>query len=808
VNRPFVVVSLGWIAGSLLCYVWVQPLFFYICLGIGGFGVGGWLYYWYRKGLLLSLFVIGLAVGAARFTYVEESNHSQIAQLVQGASVQAVVSGRIDSAPQVDGDRLLFCLRVEQLQSNGVAKSMQNERIQVSVHLRNEQEWRQAQQWERGFQVELPLVLEHPPPARNPGGFDYRTYLYRQQIHWSSRVEGLGKIEVLSPSSADIWGWVDRWRKFLGEKITHMYAPDQVGLMRAMLLGERNVLDEETAQQYQELGIIHLLSISGSNVGIFVIGLYWIFRQLRLTKEKAAWLLIFFLPLYALLTGAEAPVVRATLMAGMACVAVVLRRFQDTLSFLALSLLIQLWWNPYQWMEPGFQLSYLITAALILMVPPLVERFSFGWYPVRQAIAVTMVAQIVSFPLLIWHFHEFSSLSWLANLLVVPLISLLVVPMGTLALLVSLLSEWLAIGLAKLSSFCIGIVDIIVDFMLQFAATQRNWVSPHGGWILVYGLLVYLVWVSWIARRFYDIRFRYLTSLSLMIWLMLAQQWPQWVRDETRITFLDVGQGDAAVIETMGGKVILIDGGGTFSFPKKQWQIRNIPYDVGKKVLVPYLKYRGIQQIDTIVITHGDADHIGGLQSVAEQFPVKQVIHNSHPPASPLEAKLLQTLIDQQAKLFTVPQGTTWEIEQGVKWQFLHPDEKQLLGKKTKLNNDGMVVLLSIYGYPILMTGDIEAPAEEQILQTCHLPKIHLLKVAHHGSRTSTQASWLEAVQPQIAVISVGEKNRYGHPAPEVLQRLHQFGAHVLRTDEQGAITFHIKPERIWAETMMQPEKE
>jgi competence protein ComEC len=808
VNRPFVVIGLGWIAGSLLCHVWVQPLFFWICVGIGSFGIGSWLYYWQRKGLLLSLFVLGLAVGAARFTFVEENNHSQIAQWVQGASVQAAVRGRIDSAPQVDGDRLLFCLRVEQLQGEGVAKSIPHERIQVSVHLRNEQEWGQAQRWERGFQVEMPLILERPPPARNPGGFDYRAYLYRQQIHWSSRVEGLEKIQVLSSSSVDVRVWVDRWRKCLGEKITHLYTKDQAGLMRAMLLGERKELDEETAQEYQELGIIHLLSISGYNVGIFVIGLYWILRRLRLTKEKAAGLMLPFLLLYVLLTGAEAPVVRAALMAGMACIAVVGRRFQDTLSFMALSLLIQLWWNPYQWMEAGFQLSYLITAALLVMVPPLVERLPFGWYWIRQAIVVTVVAQIISFPILIWHFHQFSFISWLANLFVVPIISLLIVPVGTLALLVSLLSEWVGTGLARFSSFWLQIVDIGVDWLLQFAWADRSWVSPHGGWILVYGLLVYFTWVSWIAGRLYERRFRYLTSCSLLLWLVLAQQWPQWVRDETRLTFLDVGQGDAAVIETRGGKVILIDGGGTFSFPKKEWQIRKIPYDVGKKVLVPYLQSRGIQQIDTIVITHGDADHIEGLQAVAEQFSVKQVIHNPHPPASPIEAKLLQTWVDRQTEMLTVPQGTAWELEQGVKWQFLHPDEKHLLGKTRKLNDDGIVVLLSIYGYSILMTGDIEASAEDQILQTCHLSKVHLLKVAHHGSRTSTQARWLQVVQPQIAVISVGKKNRYGHPTPEVLQRLHQFGAQVMRTDEQGAITFHIKPGKMWAETMIQPDKE
>lgn len=257
---------------------------------------------------------------------------------------------------------------------------------------------------------------------------------------------------------------------------------------------------------------------------------------------------------------------------------------------------------------------------------------------------------------------------------------------------------------------------------------------------------------------------------------------------KTHVTFLDVGQGDCIVIETDQGKTILIDGGGTPNFSKEEWQVHRKPFEVGRDVIVPFLKYRGIREIDTLIISHGDLDHIGGLQAVVSQFPVKRVIRNALRPQSKTEEELMALLIDRGATIVTVFNHDAHLIEEGITWQFLHPSDTEQSIEGTS-NHQSVVLLMSIYQHRLLFTGDIEKETEDQLLAQWQLPPVDVLKVAHHGSKTSTQAHWLAHIQPKEAIISCGRKNRYGHPSPIVIQRLQKYQARIWRTDQHGGIT-------------------
>ncbi|MBA4493100.1 DNA internalization-related competence protein ComEC/Rec2 [Paenactinomyces guangxiensis] len=801
-KRPLVLLSLGWITGSLLCYGWWKSVGFYLCMAMGVAVVGGWLFYQYRKGLLITLFLLGWAIGAARMAYVDIHNHSVLKQIAGSREEwNAVLAGEICSRPQVDGDRLLFELKVQNLRSGSTVRSIPDEIIKVTVVLKSKEEWEKAHQFQRFWKVEMPLALKTPSPPRNPGAFDYRAYLYRQQIHWLGINQSFGQIKIVS-DRPHLFVWMDELRNRLGVQIENIYSPEHAGLIRGMLLGERNEVDPDLEADYSALGIVHLLSISGLHVGVIVACLYFILKRAGLTREKAALFVMLSLPFYVLLTGAGAPVVRSAVMAGLAMLAVLLNRWKDTLSFLAFSLLIQLWVNPYQMVEAGFQLSYLVTAALIICVKPLAQKLPFPWIWLNQGVAVTLVAQVVSFPVLIRHFHEFSFISWLANLLFVPVTSSLVIPLSMLALGVSLVKESWGSLLAELASLLLDLIHTGVYLLLQLPWVHANWVPPSFVWILFYGMVSVYLWISWTGDLIDSARHRVIAGLCFTSLIVAAHQMPAWDREQATITFLDVGQGDCTVIETMKGKVILVDGGGIPAFPRESWQKRSDPFEVGKKVLVPYLKYRGIRRIDELVLTHGDLDHIGGLQAVAERFPVGRVIRNPHPPRSLVEGKLLQTLVKKGTPVYTVSPGSTREIEPGVKWQFLHPDRKNL-GSKDRSNDDSVVFLLSVYHYRVMMTGDLEHTGEKKILSAWDLPEVHLLKVAHHGSRTSTQEEWLQALRPRQAVISAGTGNRYGHPSPEIIQRLQSYGVRIWRTDLHGAVTVQIGQDRTAIKTML-----
>ncbi|WP_170839780.1 DNA internalization-related competence protein ComEC/Rec2 [Lihuaxuella thermophila] len=805
-KQPLVWSSLGWITGSLLCHWGWKSVSLYAGLAVGISVLGAWFFYQYRKGLLVTLFLVGLSVGAARYAYAEVNNHSAIAAVVgSNGETAAVITGEIVSRPQVDGDRLLFDIKVRQLADGRIRWRIPEEEIKVTVRLQNETEWLNAHQFQRYWKIETLVVLERPSPARNPGAFDYRAYLYRQQIHWLAKGESLDRVKILSADRDHLFVWMDRLREELGSQIERIYSPAYAGLIRGMLLGERERVDAEMEAAYSTLGIVHLLSISGLHVGVLVACLYFLLKQTGLTREKAALLVILALPFYVILTGAEAPVIRAAIMAGLSLLAVLFGRWKELLSFMALSLLIQLAWNPYQIFEPGFQLTFLVTGALIIGVEPIARQLPFPWHRLNQGIAVALVAQVVSFPVLIYHFYEFSFLSWFANLLFVPVISSLVIPVSTAALLLGFVHETAGRWLAGFSSLLLDLVHKGTDLLLEWSWAHVTWVPPTLLWVLLYSLAAIYLWISWAGNLIFPGRHRMLSGLCFICLVAVAHQAHLWGKDEARIAFLDVGQGDCTVIETPEGKVILVDGGGTPFFPRKPWQIRRDPFEVGKRIVVPYLKYRGIRQIDELVITHGDTDHIGGLLAVAERFPVRRVIRNPHPPGSQTEKRLLQTLAKKGTRIYTLSPGVSWEVEPGIKWKFFHPDPSRLIGTNEKSNNDSVVFLLSVFQMRIMMTGDMEREAESKVLSEWALPTVDLLKVAHHGSRTSTQAKWLQVLKPRQAIISVGRENRYGHPAPEVLQRLQAIGAAVLRTDRHGAVTVKIRPEGIRTETMLQP---
>lgn len=767
----------------------------------------GWAEHYYVRRLLpLFLFMIGLAAGGAHLGWTDEGNRSAIAEAVtvESREVRAFVSGMIDSPPEVDGDRLRFILKVYSLAvDGGRVQSIPGERVAVRATLREAREQAFARRWKRGTELAAPVILERPAPARNPGGVDYRLHLYWQRIHWTAKMDGLSRVTVQPAAFPGIRAAVDDLRGFLGERVELLYPEDTAGLVRGMILGEREAVPPDAEEAFALLGLAHLLAISGLHVGVFVGAIYALLKGLGLTREKAAGIVILFLPLLALLTGAGAPVIRAALMAGLSLLAVILRRWRDGVTFLAVAAWVQLVWNPYQLFQPGFQLSFAVTLALLVAAGPVSRMLPFPWMWLNRLVAVTLVAQLASFPFIIFHFREFSFLSWAVNLVAVPVVSLLVIPLSMAALALGAVHEGLAYIPAMLSSFVLSALLKGTDPLVRWSGLHPAWSPPPAWWMAAYALVCFQGLIAWTG----DVRRRALhrTAFALMMSGLLAFAWlPDALsrEKELRITFLDVGQGDCAVIETPGGQVILVDGGGQLPFPREAWQRRREVYDAGREVVVPYLKYRGIRKIDYLVITHGDADHAGGLAAVAERFPVRRVIVGLHAPGTEMERRLMRVLEDKGAKLFKASRGRGWPLEPGVSWQFLHPGREFSPGGKT--NDHSVVFLLSAYGRTVLMPGDIEEEAEREIAAAWNLPPVDLLKVAHHGSRTSTQPVWLEEVDPVHAVISVGEKNRFGHPSPEVLRRLEERGTMVWRTDRHGAVTVRISPSgKMRVETML-----
>lgn len=805
IQRPFVWLAWGSMLGTCLGAAFDSR--FWVSIGlIMTFLIGIFCYMKWARGFYWLLLVSSCLLFLLRFSYVDGTNRSQLDHLVKEEELH-VVQGNILSFPRMDGDRFYFDFALNQIQNEKNTYHLEEERIRVIVLLQQKGDRNHVKSLMRGDLIQAKIKFMRPQPARNPGGFDYKKFLYYQRIHWLGEVGSLHQIEPLQRSRWNFRNLIDQLRQQLADQIAQIYAPPYEGYIRGLILGEREQLDPQMEESYASFGIIHVLSISGLHISILVALCFYLLKGIGFSREKASLLVFSILPCYVLLTGAEPPVIRAGIMAGLLLIAVMLNQWKDSLSFLAIAFLLQLGWNPYLLFTASFQFTFIITAALIVGVPPLVDRISGSWQWLKQALTVALVAQFASFPIAIRFFYEFTFLSWIANLVFVPFISLLVLPGSMLAVAVSYINLAWGSLIASLTVTILKWIHYGMKWLYPLYFPVKTWQPPSLYWVFVYSGASLYLWFALIQERRNQTLHRFIAVSLFIGTLFWAYSPPDEWGIKTRVTFLDVGQGDCTLIETEQGRTILIDGGGTPFTERERWKVRRDPFEAGKDVVVPFLKYRGIDQIDTLIITHGDADHIGGLKAVISRFPVKNVIRNPLPPHSKLEKELMEQLNDQGTPIYTAPIGITLPIEDGVWWQFLHPSVEERLKNGESTNNDSVVILFSFYGHPLLMTGDIEKVAEDVLLKRWNLPPVEVLKVAHHGSKTSTQESWLQQINPKEAVISVGRKNRYGHPSQAVIQRIQKHQARIWRTDQHGAITIFFYPDRYTIESMISFEE-
>jgi len=771
------------------------------------------------------------------------------------------VEGMILSPVQVDGDSVQFQLRASSIHVNTeTTPRLINERVQVQLKLLTEEEQQQAYTWRRGEQMQVKGVLERPSGPSNAGGFNYRSYLQStNHIYWLLRVKGAEQASI-SPSSpytiAAMLGHIDVIRSWLGSKMEELYPEEQAGYMKGLVLGSGDDMNPEVFRQFSALGLTHILAISGLHVAVFLYVVHALLRLIRVPRERALLMMAALTPFYVLMSGASPSVVRAGLMAVIGLLAAYANRLKDGLHLLSASAILMLLWNPSYIHNVGFQLSYLVTAGLILGVAP-VRGLLPNWRKGKallDLVVVTLVAQFVSFPISIYYFNQWNPLSIPANLVFVPFISFIVMPLGAASLALgpiwALVSQWLAAAGQTMN----GLTFVLVRYTAELRGWQTVWAQPPIWWIVLWYLSMG-VGVRAARQWSNDRRMRLerasassaadaitipldsgseqarsaisghrqlagMTAAVIMIAALLGYAWMPDAFDRTaQFSALDIGQGDSILIRTGSGKHILVDGGGTVTFGKEKesWQAKQDPFEIGRKVLVPLLKQRGVNAIDLLVITHLDSDHIGGLQAVLESIPVRMIWWNGTVKHTEDAAKLMETALKLRIPMFQAGAGMKWQPDDGASLDVLWPEASTTaapLNEVDDQNESSVAFLLTLYGRTFLLTGDIGKASEREMLDqfadssacersnsskvmplsTSNKYCLDVLKVAHHGSKGSTSSDWLSYWKPVYAVISVGKDNLYRHPNAETIERLIQAGVTVWRTDRDGETAFAVKP--------------
>ncbi|WP_096224825.1 DNA internalization-related competence protein ComEC/Rec2 [Geobacillus sp. FJAT-46040] len=660
------------------------------------------------------------------------------------------LSVRFSAAPAIDGDRLQAAVQAGK------------ERVQLRYIIRTaaEKEALRARLMP-GVVCRLSGMLERPMPASNPYAFDYRRYLRRHRIHWLFLPEAID-LSACVRVRPTIIERLEAIREAGVRRIEAQFPPEAAGIAAALIYGERRSLDEEVISGYQQLGIIHLLAISGGHVTLLV-GAALAVAIRFVTREAAVLALLVFLPMYAVLAGASPSVLRAC-ATGMIVLAVQWKKGMihplDALSWTALALLV---FDPYMVWDVGFQLSFLVTFALLAHVSVLASARSM----LQNLFQTALAAQLAALPILLYHFYEISVWSIGLNVFFVPWYSFVILPIAFLSAVFSFSPLiWLFSRLIELTDAVVRFFSVDYSFMLVLGRPEP--------WCLAgYLTAIAAAFLDWERGRL----LRGLTAVAAATALQLAAPY---VDPKGEVTVLDVGQGDCIYIELPYRKAVyLIDTSGTPEWVREPWRKRSRPFAVGRDVVVPFLKAQGVRTLDQLILTHDDADHIGAAPEVMGAVRVKKIV--TSPGALPA--------VKAMARPFSVPvaasvRGDRWKVGDAA-FSVLHPE-----AGNNEDNNGSLVLLARLGRLTWLFAADIEEEAEQALIRAYPELRADVLKVAHHGSKTSTTELFLRTVKPRAAIISVGRYNRYGHPSPEVLMRLRQQRAIIWRTDENGAIRY------------------
>lgn len=602
-----------------------------------------------------------------------------------------------------------------------------------------------------GDLIYLEGKLEIPKIATNYKGFDYRQYLKTQKIQGIVIADNV-KILKAKYKNNLIYQIQKKIKAIIKEKL-----PDETGnLLLAILVGDKKDLSEQIQINFKNSNLSHMLAVSGAHVSYIIIGLTYITQNSIMGKRKGRVFCIFFLIIFMAITNFTPSVTRACIMAILTLVSEILYKKADIYTNISISALIILLYNPYSLLDLGFKLSFGGTIGIIIFmrfIKKKQEEPKLLNY-IKQMALVSICANIIIIPIIMNNFNTVSLTFLVSNILASPILAIIVI-VGFSIIIISIISHSLSNILVFWLNPILNLLIKISSFCSKLPFAKILVVTPYiFNIIFYYTIILYLVNYNNL-KQFIKKKTVILLSIILILSNFIFYILPQ----DLKIYFIDVGQGDSTLIVTPSKKTILIDGGGSESF------------DVGEKVLLPYLLDRRIRKIDYIMISHFDTDHCKGIFTVIENLKAKNIIISKQAKKSENYKKFKEIVANKKINIILVKAGDKIKIDKYIYFKILFPTEKLIM--QNPLNNNSIVSQLNYKSFKMLFTGDIEEIAEKEILnlQKDKL-KSTILKVAHHGSNTSSTQEFINSVKPELALIGVGKNNTFGHPSECVVEKL------------------------------------
>ncbi len=741
------------------------------------------------RSLLRSFTFPALLICSSAIAYIASSSFAERNHITNflDADERVKIVCEIADEPKIKDGKTSVIVHVRSIAAQG--ESLQTKGDALLTIVPNQREHEVPVEMHYGSIVTFTGTLNAPTSVRNPGEFSYRDYLALNNIFATIHVAGYSEIQILQRSSPN---WFFEYlifptKHFVVKVVRSVSSGDEANFLIGLLLGDRTDISSDIKNAFINTGTIHVLAVSGSHVVLVVAVFYTLLGLLRLPETAKNVVTIAGIFFYMELTGATPSVVRASLMAIVVLLAKLFQYRTNVYNALGASAVLLLLDDPRQVFDVGFQLSFAAVFSMVYFYPKLaalIRKIPERWEEIKgmdaalKLFALSLAAQIGTLPFTAYYFGRVSVISLLANLVVVPLVGV-IVTIGFVSVLAGIISVWL-------STFFSEANNVLLWFTLKFVAVANA--VPHATIsTAVFGLKETFFYSAFVAFLFnlknnIVVKRTALAVVAVVDLLLIGSLFDGEAEHRLRVTYLDVGQGDAALIEFPTGEHILIDAG-----PK------TFSYDAGEKVIVPFLKRHSISQLNAIVITHPHDDHVGGAPSVMKSMSVARMIDTGQREQSDIfrEYNEYEKVTPyQQARagieLLHIPNARLYVLEPVP--SFLDKDSSD---GYPDLNNTSVVFKLQYGNTSFLFVGDAEVPVER------HLDAVYggflrsdVLKAGHHGSSTSSSEEFLANVHPKEVVVSVGKFNKFHHPSRKVIERFQQMGAEVHRTDAEGAIIF------------------
>jgi competence protein ComEC len=729
---PLILSVIGYILGILLGNFSIGAKYFWCLIIFLTFFVLASVFYFILQEkpgeiALIFFFLAFLSLGIARNLRACHIPPDEISRHIPFATRErSHITGVVASIPDKSPQRTDFVLTCQRVTAN-------NKEIEASGKTQVFLYTQELPEINYGDRLKLSGSLSLPLASTNPGLFDYRKYLSYQKIYSLFSVYGSEDVEILGRAKISTFRSVILKIRQRIDSVIKMTLPQmESSILAGVMLGERSGLPKEIQEIFVDAGVLHTLAVSGLHVGLVLFIFYGFFQLMKIPRKVTYFLTILVVIIYVYVTGGRPSAIRAGIMATCGLVAVLLERDRHLYNSLALAALIILLFSPFALFDVGFQLSFMATLGILYLTPPFQNFFKLklnrGFNYLLGSLAVSAGALVGVYPITAFYFNKISLIALISNILVVPLVGV-IIALGFASSILGLFSLWLARMISMINRLLIDVLIKCIGFFASLPFSIKYVVSPS----LIFMLAYYLFFIflpktgtSRLARR--------LSIAFPLLFLFLVTGRNLFPSHRLRVTFLDVGQGDAIHIRLPDRRDILIDGGGVIG-----------KFDLGEKVVIPYLLKNGTSRIDTIFLSHPHYNHIGGLISILKKFKVKRIYYNGQNYNDDLLEEFLQIIRKKKIPLKHIVYGEKIEYN-GVKFHILNP---RIM--KENVDSNSLVMKLSYGNFSILFTGDIDFRVQEELSQE----EIHnsILQIPNHG-KGRISAKFLYKANPEYGIIS------------------------------------------------------